>query len=158
MNKKGLVKPNALILAAFFIAIVLVGGFFIASVLGRPSIDLPAQEVSNDIQAQSSLLSYLKTPIGFEINGKNHSLPVSEFIQLAKSNSSYASVLEKETRDIFEKVYPEGYGVWIAGVLAIDETTKILPVTKGRTKTIKSQSGEATVSLPRDIQVRFAIK
>lgn len=160
-NKKGaLLGPiNALIASTIVIAIILAIAFFFILVARSP-VDIVDQKVSIVAfkqEASQSLIAYLHTPVLVSVDGRNQEMEMIDLIRLAKINSSYASVLKDKTLEIFDKVYPNEYGIIINGVVLVDYTMSTVPVTKSRAKEI--QSGISyNVKIPNDIEVTLKLK
>ena len=149
-NKKAEIDEAMTLTVATFIIIFLLVIFILISSLVTADVFKKAKGESIKVSAkESSLVSlsaYLQTPVNIRIDNIDKEIKISDLIRLSKVNSSYKSLLESKTEEIFDSVYGKNYAVWSAGIFSID---------KGYSK---SYVITEKITIPENVEVYLQIK
>lgn len=120
MGKRGEAVTATYIMLIFttvVVGIVLIAVYFLIGIFGQPHADVPA-EASLKVQALTSLKAYLSTPVKLDLgNGKTQYVTMADLLGLAKTSEGYRGKAYNETREIFDGVYGDKYGIEVGDFL-----------------------------------------
>ena len=118
-----------------------------------------AESFALEQAAKASLTSYLETPISVPINGKSTQMKIQELIQLTNVNNSYKSILESESKSIFESAYDSKYKLEISSWLSIGfKESTIYNPDLGEDVPISESIEFYSISLPNNLEVKLSLK
>ncbi len=111
-NKKGqlLGTGPALIVTTIIVVLVMIAMVLLVNLLAKPSEAVPAK-ISLTPSISTSLMAYLETPVVVIVGGKEEEMSMADLIMLAEMNISYGRFVDRETRNIFDPVYGESWGI-----------------------------------------------
>jgi len=139
--------------ATIVVAIILIVSWFLITLLGSAPASVFSEEYDSGFKITASLPAYLEAPIDVLVDGKTKSMKMIDLIRLASIDESYSGLLRKETEEIFDAVFLNGYYFEIEEVLVIDKSVKTLAITKTKVKEISVTNALEELPLPGNIKI-----